>query len=251
MSRINEAYATIGDTARRAEYDKSRGSHSQQEFASEETQDYSEAFSSALNDIEERWALACSIYPDLASLRSGLSKISTSLSFAYVTGLLELKTYDKRHELAARLEKNFLRRYFGSDEKILQYARILILDGHKAAAKALNRLVDVMGSEIDASLLITKIDEDFGFRQARDDALMQAQKRSRVEWLVHAVRSLEYYAEARELANLRGYETEEVGGGIFSGPSVNVKKIATGETFQFKNSVAFVSWAKDNLCFDL
>lgn len=251
MCRINEAYETIGNRARRAEYDKTRSSRSQQEFSSDEAQDYSEAFSSALADIEERWALACSIYPDLASLRSGLAKISTSLAFAYVTGLLELKAYDKRYDVAARLERNFLTRYFGSDERILKYAKILILDGHRAAAKALNKLVDVMGSEIDASLLITKIDEDFGFRKARDAAVREAQKRSRLEWLVHAVRSLEYYAEARELAKLRGYESEEVGGGVFSSPSVHLKRTATGETLQFKSPADFVAWAKNALCSDL
>jgi curved DNA-binding protein CbpA len=248
MCRINEAYETIGNRAKRAEYDKTRSTRSQQEFSSDDAQDYSEAFSSALKDIEERWLLACSIYPDLASLRSGLTRISTSLAFAYVNGLLELKTFDKRHELAAHLERNFLTRYFGNDERILQYARKLILDGNKAAAKALNKLVDVMGSGIDASLLIAKIDEDFGFRRARDAAVMESQKRNRLDWLIHAVRSLEYYKEARELANLRGYECEETGGGIFSSPSVRVKNIATGETLQFKNPTAFVAWAKNALC---
>ena len=45
MSAINAAYHTVGDKTRRAEYDKSRSPSSQQEFSSEESQDYSEAFS--------------------------------------------------------------------------------------------------------------------------------------------------------------------------------------------------------------
>lgn len=251
MSAINAAYQTIGDKARRAEYDKSRNSSSQQEFSSEDAQDYSEAFSFALEEVEERWELACSIYPDLASLRSGLSKISTSLSFAYVTGLLELKAYDKRHELAARLERNFLAQYFGTNEKILQFAKGLILGGNKAAAKALNKLVDVMGSQLDGSLLTAKIDNDFGFRKARELALIQKQQRNHVKQLVHAVQNLGYYNEARELTHMLGYETEEIGGGLLSSPSVRVKKIATGETLSFKNSIAFVHWAKTTLCSNL
>ena len=93
MSSINEAYETLGNKQRRAEYDKSRTRDSQQEFPSDEGAEYSDAFSSALGEAEERWLVACSIYPDLKNLRATLTKISTSLAFAYVTGLLELKAF--------------------------------------------------------------------------------------------------------------------------------------------------------------
>ena len=56
--------------------------------------------------------------------------------------------------------------------------------GSREAAKALNKLVDVMGSQIDASLLIMKIEDDFGFRKAREAAFIQKQQRSHVEQLV-------------------------------------------------------------------
>jgi curved DNA-binding protein CbpA len=247
MSSINVAYHTLGDEKLRADYDRSRTQKSQQDFSSEETPDYSEAFTSALNEVEERWSLACSIFPDLKALRAGLSKISTSLAFAYVTGLLGSKIYEKRHDLAAHLELNFLQRYFGTDEQIIKFAKELILLGKRDAAKALNSLVDVMGSEVDASLLISRIEKDFSFMKDQQRAAMGRTEKNTSEQLVYAVRNLGYYKEARQLAELLGYRTAEVGGGFFSSPSVTVKP-PYGEALSFKDSVAFVEWVKNTLC---
>lgn len=250
MSDINAAYHVLCDAGRRAEYDRSREKNSRQEFASAENAECAEAFSTALREVEERWQVACSIFPDLSKLRSGLSRISSSLAFAYVTEVLESKDYERRHDLAKHLEQAFLARYFGSDPAVIAFARGLVLSGHKEAAMALNKLVDVMGSSIGSSLLINKIDEDFGFRKAREQAAADQLFRNDRERLVHAVRNLCYYNEARELAELLGYEVTEVGGGIFSSPSVNVKP-PNGDSMRFKSSSAFVYWVRDTLCANL
>lgn len=250
MSALNAAYQTLGDKKLRAEYDRSRRQNSQQDFASEEAPDYSDAFASALSEVEARWLLACTIYPDLKTLRAGLTKISTSLAFAYVTSLLESKIYEKRYELSAHLELTFLQRFFGTNDILIKYAKDLILNGRKDAAKALNRFVDVMGSQIDPLLLISRIDKDFGFRKAREQAAKERQERSSREQLVHAVRNLGYYKEARQLAEMLGYQTTEVGGGLLSSPSVTVKP-PNGDSINFKNSVAFVYWVKNTLCSNL
>jgi len=250
MCDINAAYHVLCNVAQRAEYDRSLARSSHQEFASADNAEYSEAFSTALHEVEERWKVACSIYPDLTQLRSGLTRVSTSLAFAFVTGLLESKAYEMRQDLAKHLQQAFLARYFGTDPEIIAFARDLILSGKKEAARALNKLVDVMGSGIASSLLIARIDEDFGFKKSREQAAVDQISRNHREQLVYAVRTHGYYKEVRELAELLGYQTTEVGGGLLSAPSVNVKP-PRGESMSFKNWSAFVFWVNSTLCTNL
>ena len=247
MSSINEAYEALRDKQRRSEYDQTRARGTQQDFSAEEGADYSDAFADALGAAEERWLVACSIYPDLKNLRTALARISTSLAFAYVTGLLELKAFDRRHELASSLERNFLARYFGTNEKILDYAKGLVMSGQKDAAKALNQLVDVLGSDIDPSLLISKIDSDFGRQKARRQEAASNVGNDRLDQLIYAVSQLGHYREARELATLCGFQTEEIGRGLLSSSQIRVISRA-GEITTLKNEPAFVHWAKINLC---
>jgi curved DNA-binding protein CbpA len=115
MSELNAAHHVLCDRVRRAAYDQSRKKSSRQEFAFADSTSQSDAFSYALKEEEERWTIACGIYPDLRDLRSGLAQVSTSLAFAFVTVLLDLKVFENRHELAKQLEQTFLARYFGND----------------------------------------------------------------------------------------------------------------------------------------
>lgn len=247
MARINEAYEVLRDSARRAEYDRAQQGRDQGAFEEDDAATRSGAFDSALREAEEKWSIACSVYPDLRQLRIGLSKVSTSLAFAYVTGLLDTKAFDQRHELAAHLEYEFLTRYFGTNEEILRFSKELILGGHKDAARALNKLVDVLGSRADPSLILAKIEQDFGLRRAQERAAAARVERGRFEKLVHDVKVMGYYKEARELAEALGHKTEEVGGGVFSSAQLRVT-LRSGEVLQFKNPPMFVHWAQQNLC---
>lgn len=170
MSAINQAYSVLRDKALRSGYDRARAQSQQAQFTADDKDIQAEAFESALSELEGRWKIACSIYPDLKEYRSTLTKISTSLAFAFVTAMLETKSFVRRSEIASHLERMFLERYFGTNKQILKFARSLILAGQKAPAKALNRLVDVMGSDVDAHLLIERVENDFGFSEARERA---------------------------------------------------------------------------------
>ena len=160
MSEINKAYEVLGAAVRRADYDKKRA-RSHPEFSACDNQEQAEAFKSALTDTEAKWETACSIYPDLAELRSGLAKISTQQAFAFVTILLEAKVFKRRGAIAVQLERAYLERYFGTNEHILDYAKYLVLHGHLGAVKLLNHLVSVMGSEVDPDLLINRTENEF------------------------------------------------------------------------------------------
>ena len=246
MSAINAAYEVLGNTQRRFEYDNSRPKSAQAEFSTEEQTEQSEAFSSALSEIEGRWKVATSIYPDLEALRDSLRKISTSLAFAYATALLESKAYGRRIEIAASLEKSFLQRYFGTNERILEFARTLIFSGQRDAAKALNRFVDVMGSEVDPELLIARIETDFGIHDYREQKNREQIKKKRLEHLVSSVLH-GYFDEACELGRMLNYKIEEVGGVVLFSPEIHVIRPDKSQV-KFKNSSAFVEWAKEELC---
>lgn len=265
MGQINQAYAVLGDKARRAEYDAARAQSRRAEYTAEEGDDQSQAFASALNELEERWGTARSIYPDLVDFRARLSRISTSLAFAYVTVLLETKAFTRRGEIASHIETVFLERYFGTNQRVLDYARSLIFAGHKAAAKALNRLVNVVGSDVDPHLVISRVEKDFGFQELRERQLNkvmveqlartdlakklreQQLNKAMVEQLARSVLAAGYYDEAVKLAGALGYTTEEVGGGFFKSPEL-VVTTPVKEIIRFKNSKAFVRWAQQNLC---
>ena len=244
MSAINEAYAVLGSADRRAEYDKSRPKASQADFGDDEQNEQFKAFSAALDNLETRWQTACAIYPDLFEHRTRLARISTALAFAYVTLLLENKVFKQRAEYAITMEQNFLVRFFGSHPQILDYARDLILTGHKAAAKALNHLVDVVGSEVEPERIIDKIERDFNLQEYRNRANEAMRHKARVEQLKYSVKVRGDYNNALELAKLCGFGAEEVGGGIFRSPEI-VVKTASPEIIKFNRTYAKETYCRD------
>jgi curved DNA-binding protein CbpA len=167
MSEINAAYEVLGDSVRRQEYDKERRAEPHQEFEPERDRESEAAFSTALRAIEERWSTACSVFPDLHELRSDLESISSSLAFEYVVHLLETKQFSHRVDVALELRNRFLERYFGRNAELREYALGLIRDGHRDAARSLNRLIATVGSDVDSKLLISKTERDFGLGARR------------------------------------------------------------------------------------
>ena len=160
MREINAAYAVLSDKAKKAQYDQTRRDSSGSDYSEHDTQESSQAFNAALAEIETKWQVACSVYHDLAEIRAQLTTISISLAFAFVVGILESKAFSQRQKLAGQMEKQFLERYFGTNPRINAYARGLIMKGDKAAARQLNQLVDVLGSDVAPELLIARIESE-------------------------------------------------------------------------------------------
>jgi hypothetical protein len=160
MAEINVAYGVLGDIAKRKEYDASRKSgHSS--FEAEDVQ-RDEAFDSALSELEDRWHIAVEIFPDLWEIRRRLAKTAHRLAFAFVTVMLETKRFNLRHQVAEAMENSFLEQYFGTDKEIASFVKKLVLAGRRDAIKAVNRYVDVLGSNIPANLIIGKVQQEFG-----------------------------------------------------------------------------------------
>lgn len=243
MSLLNTAYEVLGDTQKRQEYDERRRRNS--EFSNnKEDEAKNEAFDSALEEAEERWAIAVSVYPDLSELRSVLSKISTSLAFSFVVTMLELRAFSRRREIAEQMRRGFLQRYFGTNERIVNYAHALIVDGHKAAARALNKLVDVVGPDADATVLINRIENDFDLSPHRAQRAERYATKAEIARLVRQVKASYDYSAAAELSSLLGNTVQGSAGAHQTNVHV---RTAAGKDLEFESQLAFVYWMIDQL----
>jgi len=159
MADINEAYSILNNPEKRKEYDSLRGSGTQEgsSYFSEEANDAPPKY----DPLEEDWAVASKYYTDLKDIESRLTKISWRLAYSFRAYLLEEKAFNIRTEVANDLEQRFLELYFGSNQEIVSFARELIMEGNKLAAKALNKAVRVLGSNIEPNHIIKHIKQEF------------------------------------------------------------------------------------------
>lgn len=148
MSEINQAYGTLSDVNRRKSYDETLN-----------RSEYTDTTESAQSDVDisSDWNAVLTYYPDLEELSKSLRRISTALEYTFKLILLEQKAFEQRALVAQDLEKKFLERYFGTNKDILKFAKLLILGGHKDAAKELNKAVSLLGSSVNPILIIDKI----------------------------------------------------------------------------------------------
>ena len=155
---INEAYAVLSDPDKREEYDalRGRGAQSSDEFLDDGIDDIPD-----FDPIERDWQVALEFYPELKEIEQSLSNISWRLAYYYRVTLLELKEFDRRLEIATLMEKQFLELYFGTNEKILHFAKKLINSSNKPALKSLNRAIKVLGSTADPDRIIKKIRDQY------------------------------------------------------------------------------------------
>lgn len=189
MSEINEAYNVLSDPVQRKAYDQSRG-NKESDFSEWEHEEAVGRAAGSFDPLEKDWALAVGFYPDLVAINNHLSKISNLLAFTYRASLLDLKEFENRKEIAEIAENLFLESYFGSNPTIIAFARRLIYAGNKAAAKALNNAIRVLGSGIPADRVINKICKDFNVETE------EMQKRR--EWQESQVKQAEAEAVKRD-----------------------------------------------------
>jgi len=174
MAELNEAYEVLSNDATRREYDKARGTGA---FSADPyfTQS-AESEPTDSDPLEHDWAIALRYYPDIANLARRLSRISWRLGYAFRAHLLDAKAFENRAAIADALEKEFLRSYFGENEALLAFARHLIERGHKAAARALNEAVRILGSNVNSERVIGQITADFDLNGEKAAAMRARQQ---------------------------------------------------------------------------
>ncbi|MBZ0087144.1 MAG: DnaJ domain-containing protein [Thermomonas sp.] len=154
MREINEAYRVLSDVELRIQYDRERASSLNQEpYIDDLEKDEPPTHDPSQSD----WKLAQKYYPDLAFINSRLEKISWRLASAYRAYLLESKEFDKRIEIASSMQNEFLARYFSKNEQLIDFANDVIQRGHKDVAREINNAVRVLGGNMSAQTIISKI----------------------------------------------------------------------------------------------
>jgi curved DNA-binding protein CbpA len=168
MAEINEAYSVLSDEQKRAAYDRSRRGSSEQDQFDDEEEGFDSEFSSMDSQIEADWALAKKYYPDLDAILNKFSKISNSLVLPYKLYLLETKSFSNRSEIADGMIDAYLKTYFGSDEKIVEFAKYLLKNDQRAAARELNKAVKLFGRSIDAVNVINTIKIEYKIERPKE-----------------------------------------------------------------------------------
>lgn len=159
MAEINEAYVVLADHRLRETYDEQRRARGS---AGNALADEVEEPPGAADDpVAADWRIATRYYPDLAAHEARLARFSWKLASSYRIYLLETRQFEPRAALAAMLEERFLHTYFGGLPRNLEFARRLILDGRRAAARALNEAIRVLGADADPTRVIPRIAQDF------------------------------------------------------------------------------------------
>jgi len=141
---LNEAYSVLKDEAKRKEYDvlRDKNYHSAHDFINH---GFDKAPSKS-DPLEEQWLFATEYYPDLIEIEQNLRNIAWHLANTFKGYIIKEKAFDKRQQTAEELEKEFLKNYFGSNKKILEFAKTLILNKKKEAARELNKAIVLFGS---------------------------------------------------------------------------------------------------------
>lgn len=162
LQEINGAYSVLSDAVRRKEYDDARRqAHDSDSFDPNTDEDVRSAFEDAEKENLERWRVAVDYYPDLDGIEVELRRTSHRLAFAFRAMLLESKEFEQRHDLAQKLERQFLETYFGRNEAVLVFAKKLITLGERTAARELNKVVSVLGNKADSNRIMDRIREKF------------------------------------------------------------------------------------------
>jgi len=159
MSEINKAFTVLSDQITRKQYDRN--------LSSNEYNEPEEDFSNTVDEddlgisLGYNWSTVVKYFPDLEGIVNNLSKISRPLAQTYKVYMLENKEFTKRKVIADKLEREFLEKYFGTNEEIIKFSRFLIGWGVKSAAKELNQVINLLGSDIQSKFIISKILEDY------------------------------------------------------------------------------------------
>ena len=162
MAEINVAYAVLSDTVKRATYDSTRDKN---QFRDEppDAEDANES-------INKDWDLAVKYLPDLIRIERDLHAVSRELAFTFRLILLEGKRFGESGAVAKELERGYLAKYFGDQVEVQAFAKELILEGRKDAAKELNEAVRVLGRV--ASSVLHRIANDFKTSRASSTATL-------------------------------------------------------------------------------
>jgi hypothetical protein len=158
VAEINEAYRILSNEQTRKKYDELRGVGTQSAEDAFDEQDIPKENASFIDD----WHFACEYYPHLKNIEERLMKVSWRLTFAFQAMILDAKSFQKADQIATSMEWDFLTTYFGSNKKIIEFAKKLISSGNQKAARELNKAIKILGDPENPEQIISTITKKYG-----------------------------------------------------------------------------------------
>ena len=152
MQEINEAHEILSNTTKRKKYDDLKGSGTQgaEDFFKGEGDKEPK-----YDPLEEDWKVALEYYPELEEYLKKLRRISWKLGYGFKAYIVDTKNYENGAKIYNQMYEEFVERYFGTNESIIEFANTLIETNNKQALKELNKVVKVL----DISQTFKKTDE--------------------------------------------------------------------------------------------
>jgi curved DNA-binding protein CbpA len=178
---INEAYGVLSNTAKRKQYDDLRGNTKDKAYSYNEESKSQENYTDALDALEKDWQVAVKYQPELVELFNKLTKISSKLAFSFKAVMLESKEFDKKENVADKMEFEYLTSYFGRDKRIQSFAKALILGNHRDAARELNTAITVLGKRVDVERIIAQVKSEFNLNDSNRKNNNQSSNKSQNE----------------------------------------------------------------------
>ena len=235
IRELYEAYEVLSNPEKRKAYDSERAKQTSEGFDFD-TDAMRAAFRDADAEQESSWSLAVKYHPVLSIAYERLKKTSDKLAFAFRSTILATKRFDNCHDVASKMESEFIARYFGKQPKIVAFARQLIVDGNKAAARELNRVVSVLGASAPAETIISRITSEFSLPMGGAYGLTE-------NHLAQAVVAYAYFDDAVHLIEmLGGRVTKKAKHGIVVLLDSHLMLPRT-----FENEGEVVKWVCDNV----
>lgn len=151
---INEAYRVLSNPELRRRHDNERSEQRNQykpeaENATDEQK---------INDVlAEQWVIARQFVDGLDELNASLAQISPELSFTFRLTLLESKRFAEANKIGRELEKSFLEKFFGKNVNVHLFVKWLLLHKRRDIALEVNKAINVLGANFDASLIVRKL----------------------------------------------------------------------------------------------
>jgi curved DNA-binding protein CbpA len=162
---INEAYQILSNPVLRRKYDEEYEVHKNRrgDFSFED-----EASNGAFDiaEIDEKWNFAESYHPELKEIKNQLARISRSLVVSFKFTILETKNFSSASGIADALKREYMRRYFGSNKLILDFAEVAVRNFRRDVALETNKAILILGdveNDHQARILIQKISSKLSF----------------------------------------------------------------------------------------
>ena len=157
MGEINDAYRILSDPIEKAKYDKTLNKKEYQEEP--EVEENIDAY------LEDAWKVGLIFFPKLEELYLHLRKTNYALGNTFKLIVIENKAFADANAIAKDMEMEFLKKYFGENKNIIEFAKDLIKNGSRKGVITLNKYINILGNSVDSNLIIDKVCVEANFQQ--------------------------------------------------------------------------------------